>query len=387
MAMRSVFSIVLMYAAMVGFVAPSSGQNQLLEAPSMDIMPPAEWDQIDAAVERALEWLAKQQFKDGSFAADMRGQPGVTALCTMAFMAHGHLPGEGKYGEQLENALNYIASCQKSNGLIALIAPNGPVLERNVPHQVGWRASYNHAIGSLALSEGFTTGRGLEVATMEEVITKAVEATLEMQAWNKRRREDEGGWRYINRFNDGLDSDLSVTGWYLMSLRSAKNAGFDVPKGKIDEAVGYVSRCFRRRHGTYQLMANDDMRLSRGMAGAGILAMAHAGRHRLPEVQQAGEWLLRYNFTRYNKTQPGWSDDRYHYGAFNCCQAMYQLGGRYWEEFFPPVARTLLANQERDGSWATESHGNDRIFGNSYTTSLVVLTLGAPNQLLPIFQR
>ncbi len=305
----------------------------------------------------------------------------------MAFMAHGHLPGEGEYGKQLENALNYVASCQKRNGIICLIAPNSPTLQRNVPHDIGWKSSYNHAISSLALSEGFTTGRGLDVKRMEKVITKALEVTQEMQKWRKPRREDQGGWRYVNRFNDGLDSDLSVTGWYLMSLRSAKNAGFDVPKQSIDDAVEYVENCFRDRYGTYQLMANDDMRLSRGMAGAGILAMAHAGRHDAPEVLKTGDWILKYDFRNYNVRQQGWRDDRYHYGAFHCCQAMYQLGGHYWEEFFPSVARTLVANQHRDGSWAPESHGHDRPFGSTYTTSLVVLSLGAPNQLLPIFQR
>ena len=365
----------------------SVAQDLSAEPPSMEIMPPAEWDRIDDSVSRALKWLAAQQRRDGSFSTDMRGQPGVSALCVMAFMAHGHLPGAGQYGEQLEKALNYIASCQKRNGLIAVVAPNGPTIVRSIPHDVGWRASYNHAISALALSEGFATGRGLDVDRMEKVITKGLEATLEMQAWNKRRREDQGGWRYVNQFTDGLDSDLSATGWYLMSLRSAKNAGFEVPKEPIDDAVEYISRCFNQGQGTYQLMASEDNRLTRGMAGAGILAMAHAGRHNLPEVAKSGDWLLKNGFLDYNVRITRWHDDRYHYGVFNCCQGMYQLGGRYWAEFFPPVARVLLANQRRDGSWPADSHYFDVVFGRSYTTSLVVLSLGAPNQLLPIFQR
>ena len=47
----------------------------------------------------------------------------------------------------------------------------------------------------------------------------------------------------------------------------------------------------------------------------------------------------------------------------------------------------LLANQQQDGSWAAESHFHDAQFGNAYTTALVVMSLGAPNQLLPIYQR
>jgi hypothetical protein len=65
---------------------------------------------------------------------------------------------------------------------------------------------------------------------------------------------------------------------------------------------------------------------------------------------------------------------------------MYQLGGRHWEEFFPQAARTLLADQERDGSWPAKGR-RDAQFGDAYTTALSILSLGAANQLEPIFQR
>jgi hypothetical protein len=66
---------------------------------------------------------------------------------------------------------------------------------------------------------------------------------------------------------------------------------------------------------------------------------------------------------------------------------MYQLGGPYWERFFPPAVEAMLTNQQADGSWPIDSQFKDYAYGNAYTTSLVVLTLGAPNQLLPVFQR
>jgi hypothetical protein len=66
---------------------------------------------------------------------------------------------------------------------------------------------------------------------------------------------------------------------------------------------------------------------------------------------------------------------------------MYQLGGEHWREFYPRAVKTMLANQQADGSWPVESHFNDGKFGNAYTTALIVLALGAPNQFLPIYQR
>src|SRR5262249_6547246 len=153
----------------------------------------------------------------------------------------------------------------------------------------------------------------------------------------------------------------------LMFLRSARNAGFEVPKQSIDAAVAYVRRSYSQKYGAFGYIADGGDYRSRGMAGAGILALAHAGYHGAAEARQSGDWILQHDFDQYNVIEPftqSWNNDRYHYGLFNCCQGMYQLGGRYWEQFFPRVVHTLLANQQPDGSWAAESHFHDGPFGN-----------------------
>ncbi len=357
-----------------------------------DLLTPTQWQQIDTSVERALQWLATQQQRDGSFLTLSQGQPGVTSLCVMAFAAHGHLPGEGPYGAQLQKAIDFIVSCQKPSGLLALVGPGGQRITRNVSHSIGSAATYNHAFSALLLSEVFAMGSG-DLQQNQAVIERAVQATLDMQRWPKRRKTDEGGWRYVDRFDeDGLhDSDLSVTGWHLMFLRSAKNAGFEVPKETIDNAISYVHRCFQPKYQTFLMFAGPEDSRSRGMAGAGILALAHAGHHDSKEARLAGDWLLKEGFANYNESRhynsDSWTDDRYHYGVFCASQAMYQLGGEHWAQFFPPTVKVILQNQSQRGYWAADVHYSDGKFGNAYTTALMVLTLGAPNQLLPIFQR
>jgi hypothetical protein len=355
-----------------------------------NVLSDAEWDRVDAAVDRALAWLARQQQRDGSFPSLDTGQPAVTCLCTMAFMSHGHVPGEGRYGTKLDVAVNYVLGCQKQNGLIALVGSDGPKISRDVEHDIGVTVAYNHAISSLMLSELYgTTGAGDDAKRIERVITRSIATSLEMQRWPKERAIDNGGWRYIDDFNNE-DSDLSITGWELMFLRSARNAGFNVPEATINNAVAYVRRAYSQEYGAFGYAAGQGDFRSRGMAGAGILALAHAGLHHTHEAQQSGDWILQHHFDNYNEINrftQSWFNDRYHYGLFNCCQGMYQLGGRYWREFFPRTVRAVLANQQSDGSWPAESHFHDGQFGNSYTTALVVLSLGAPNQLLPIYQR
>jgi hypothetical protein len=363
-------------------------QNSIDDTPA-NVLSPEEWKRVDVAVDHALTWLAASQRPDGSFPTLDTGQPAVTCLCTMAFMAHGHIGGKGPYGKQLELATEYAIHCQKANGLVTLVGPDGPEITRDVEHDIGVATAYNHAISSLMLSETYGSGRGDSFLRLKKTISNSIAATLKMQRWPKNRAVDRGGWRYLDV--DKEDSDLSITGWELQFLRSARNAGFDVPKESIDEAIAYVRRTYSNRYGAfgYAVGDYDDFR-SRGMAGAGILAFAHAGYHNSPEAARSGEWILRNGFDEYNKFEPftrNYSNDRYHYVLFNCCQGMYQLGGRYWEKFYPRVVHILLANQRSDGSWAPESHFHDAQFGNAYTTALVVLCLGAPNQLLPIFQR
>jgi hypothetical protein len=354
------------------------------------VLPPEQWKRVDESVQRALAWLASQQESNGAFPSVDMGQPGVTSLCVLAFMSHGQMPGQGEYGQELERAADFIVSCQQENGLVTVIGPEDAEISRFVAHEIGEAASYNHAISSLAMSEMYGSTEGGEAERLRAAIIKALVATLEMQRWPKDQAADRGGWRYINDVS-GMDSDLSITGWELKFLRSARNAGFDVPKASIDDAVAYIRRTYSKRYGTFVYAAdnNSDLR-SRGMAGAGILALAHAGLHNAPEAKQSGEWILQHDFNRYNEFEPFtrlFSIDRYHYSLFNCCQGMYQLGGSYWERFFPGVVATVLANQQADGSWPAESHLNDAQFGNCYTTALVLLTLGAPNDLLPIYQR
>ena len=132
---------------------------------------------------------------------------------------------------------------------------------------------------------------------------------------------------------------------------------------------------------------------TRGMVGSGVFSLSLAGKHNTPMAQTGAEYILRVGFDDYNRRpidprtgREETSRDRYHYGAFYCTQAMFQLGGDFWERFYPRLVTALLDNQNPDGSWDAES-GEDNRYGNTYTTALVVLILTTPNQLLPTFQR
>lgn len=370
-------------------------------APSPDVLTQEQWQQVDAAVTRGLEWLATQQEDDGAFKGIDQGQPAVTSFCLMAFLAQGESPVDGKYQQPLAKAIKFIADQQQRNGLIATVAPGAVPIPRDAlrseglvlppkPNDVGVTATYNHAISALALCEAYGQCTPEQSETLAPVIEKAIAATLEMQQWRGKSKRNVGGWRYVTRHGAG-DSDLSVTGWQLMFLRSARDAGFEVPKESIDAAVKYVENCFIKKENrqVHAYAPGWNTAITRAMAGAGILAMAHAGKHNSPEAFASGEWILKHDFKVYDEEitlyGAGWQGNRYHYGAVLCTQGMYQLGGKYWDQFFPLLVGALLDNQAKDGDWVTK--GKDEPYGGCYSTSLSILSLSVPNQMLPIFQR
>ncbi|MEX2287325.1 MAG: hypothetical protein WD648_09565 [Planctomycetaceae bacterium] len=342
------------------------------------ILTDAQWQKLDAAVDRGLVFIAKQQSLDGSFPTEASGQPAVTALCVIAFLSRGHIPNEGPYGKQLVRALDYVLDAQALDGTLMVQR----VDRIGIAHFEG---NYNHAISGLMLGEAYGMAPATHQERMRTAIDLALRLTRQQQTRPKRNPRERGGWRYMRRFGVS-DSDLSVTAWELMFLRSARNAEFDVPKEWIDEGMNYVRQTFSTDEGAfrYGLQGEDDY-VSRGMAGAGIVALALGGDHNTDVAKKAGDYILRNGFERYNRSRH--NEDRYHYSAYYCGQAMFQLGGDYWFNFFPGFLDVLAKNQNSDGSWAAESNMNDSKYGNVYSTALAVLALTPPYQLLPIYQR
>ena len=101
------------------FAVPCRGQDakedtvtRSRRATDLGLLPADQWDRLDSAVDRGLSFLSREQQPDGSFPTWADGQPGVTSLCIMAFLARGHQPGKGPYGPQIERAIDYVLEMQ-----------------------------------------------------------------------------------------------------------------------------------------------------------------------------------------------------------------------------------------------------------------------------------
>jgi hypothetical protein len=319
---------------------------------------------VDQAISKALTFLKNHQHKDGTWGGGPRGtagDPAITALCVMAFLSAGHIPGEGPYGDTLEKGARAVLRFQNpSSGLIASRLRNYEM--------------YQHGICTLMLAEvaGMTDDKKLAEA-VRKAIVKAVKLILVAQRKANNPRypnPHRGGWRYRVV---GNDSDMSVTGWQLLALRAAKNLGCDVPDDRIKQAVDYIKRSQDAGSGGFRYQVGGGVTIP--CTGTGILALEICGKdwHQTRAAKRAGTYLL--------SQVRNWNRAFYSYGIYYCSQAMFQLGGNYWKSFRPTLHTWLLGSQQANGSWLADS------FGPNYSTAMAVLALTVEYRYLPIYQR
>ena len=239
---------------------------------------------------------------------------------------------------------------------------------------------YGHGITTLMLAE--MLGMGTDVA-QDELIREKCRRALDLILRAQRVPKSEnarGGWRYSP---DTSESDMSVTVWQTMALRSAKNAGLDVPKEAIDEAVRYIKRCYQPTEDR-----KNDKRLGGfGYQGKGrelsttaegLLALQVCGDYDSTEVLATSERLFKEGLTENEK----W----FYYLTYYYAQGMNQRGGKYAEEGTRVATNVLLPLQGRDGSWEGRG-GEERGGGKVYATAMAMLSLAVKHHYLPIYQR
>ncbi len=307
--------------------------------------------QVQSAVDRGLQWLAgRQNATTGEWPTDVGGggspTAAVTSLSAMAFMARGHVPGQGMYGENINLAVDRVLALQRPNGLIA---------------SEGWiDTMYDHGISTVMLCEAYGMLDEKRQADAGKAIAKAVRLILTAQAVQK-DSDASGGWRYTP---EASDSDISVSGWQLMALRGAANIGAAVPKRAIDMGIAYIKRRAEEDGGfTYGAAGIGGGSAAR--TGTGILALELLGQHNAKESLAGGSYLMR--------TPAATPDTTYYfYTEYYCAQASWQLGGNYWKNINRPIRESLLSRQHMDGSWST-TVGSEAAAGQSYATSMAIL--------------
>jgi hypothetical protein len=318
--------------------------------------PPTKPSPGDRAVHRALAYLHKNQRANGSWPVARGGKnPAIDALAVMAFLSAGHAPGKGPYGDTIEKGIRAVLAAQQPNGLIAT---------------QGGQEMYHHGIATLMLAQAHVAGDGKFRAGVRKPLDRAVALILKAQRTQAAHR---GGWRYRVAPYDG--ADLSVTGWQVLALAAARDAGCDVPGAALDNAVAYVRRCQdpRTRGFRYQPYAN----VTVCCTATGILSLGLLARDgpRDPDAARAAAYLARQ--------KPAVFQPYFLQSAVKAAQAASLLRGNWEQAYRKAWVPVLLSRQQPTGAWAVQ--GYEGAYGPTLTTSLAVLALTASQRRLPPF--
>src|SRR5579883_2232867 len=81
-------------------------------------------DKYQAMADRALEWLAKQQHRDGHWETNGQFHSAMTAMAGIVMLMEGSTIREGKYRDNIRRAVDYLMANSNRNGLIG--QANGP---------------------------------------------------------------------------------------------------------------------------------------------------------------------------------------------------------------------------------------------------------------------
>lgn len=326
----------------------------------------AKQKQVDTAIVNALKYLAREQRPSGAWAVGRIGEStATTSLAVMAFLAAGHVPGEGPYGKAIERGVQWVLDHQQ---LISRQPGQETVM---LVHRRSHGPMYSHGISTLMLAEVIGMLKKKQRRECRVALERSIRLILKAQAVRKSSRH-AGGWRYQY---SSRDSDLSVTGWQLLALRAAKDVGCDVPKDNITQAVQYVKNC-RSRFGSgfgYQPSAG----ATATRTGTGILCLEVCGEHKSDEAIRGADYLLRRPLREH--------DSYFFYGVYYCTVGMFKVGGKYWDATKRHLHELLLDSQLGEGSWI--SRGTERHHGKVYCTSMAVLALAVEYRYLPIYQR
>lgn len=307
----------------------------------------------EAAVNAGLKWLAYQQQPDGGWslikhysdAATNEDRTAATAMALNAFLGAGHTHKSGEYKELVDRGLKFLLKKQDKEGFFA----NGEPSHNQM---------YSQAIATITVCEAY----GL---TGDSNLKMAAGRAIKFAEWSQGKQK---GWRYEPR----EDSDLSVTGWYMMALMTGKMAGLE-PSEKVIKSVGDYLDSVEHDYGArYAYQRPEPASLS--MTAEGLLCRQYLGwpsSH--PALQRAIELDLLPNSPEVDA--PIISVYYWYYAT----QVLHHVGGNAWTRWNDKMKVTLPALQEKKGQEAGSWDPNNDQFGTSggrlYTTCFCIYCL------------
>ncbi|QDV69386.1 hypothetical protein Poly24_31010 [Rosistilla carotiformis] len=315
------------------------------------------------AVKLGLEWLKRNQQRGGFWSLSGRysdgssteNKPAATAMALLALQGDGNTHLTGEYKEQVSAGIKWLVGHQDREGSF--------VTKSQVPsHQ----ALYAQGQCTIAICELYAMTKD---SWLREPAQRAVNYAVEIQS-------KEGGWRYYPR----RESDTSVTGWFLMGLKSAQMADLEVP-GSTFANIGYYLDTVSHYDGAaYSYQPNTAP--GQAMTAEGLLCRQYLGwKSDHPALIEAVLTIdAKYPFVLEEKNFYYW---------YYATQVLHHFGGQPWRNWNGVMREALPKAQVKSGreagSWAPQGSRWGSTGGRLYTTCLSLFCLEVYYRHMPLY--
>jgi hypothetical protein len=334
----------------------------------------------EGSVNGALEWLARHQEPDGhwdakKYESNEKTDTACTGLALLAFLGAGHTEKIGQFRENVKRAVAWLKSKQNADGLVFDSTDAGA--HRGI--------GYPHAICGMALAEAAGMAKVPDTVAAAQ---KAIDYSIQ------KHQNGEGYERRGFRYNPKQDGDLSVSGWFVMQLKSAKVAGLSVDHSAFEGAIKFLDSVETKGAGgdkgygaaSVYKYRPDDAAESRAhrLTAIGNLCRQFLG-WKKEDLQSSVQW-----FMDKGGLPDGWGGgktDLYYWYYGTLCT--FQQGGDIWKRWNEAMKKTLCDNQRKggdeDGSWDVVGEWANE-WGRVGQTALCCLCLEVYYRYLPMYK-
>ncbi len=328
----------------------------------------------EQAVADALDWLKRNQQRDGSWSlkgdyadgSSIENKVSATAMALLAFQGAGHTDRAGTHAATVEKGWKY---------LFRQLDADGSFLQGgSIPNQ---HRPYTQAQATIALCELYAMTADPELKPKAQA---AIDYSLQWQA-------PEGGWRYT----PGIESDLSVTGWFLMALQSARMGKLDVPEDSLVNVDQFLETVSSKPYegqdfalgSRYQYRDSRAEKATPTMTAEGLLCRQYRGWSQDdPRLVEGMDYILN-NPIR-------WEEPNVYYWYY-ATQVAHHMEGDAWRNWNKDMRQIIPENQEKrgreKGSWDPARDDNGVKAGRLFMTCLCTYMLEVYYRHLPIYSK
>ncbi len=318
--------------------------------------------ETEDAVKLGLAWLKKNQKRNGSWSMQGPYDDGAltenpcaaTSMALLAFLGDGNTHMSGEYKDVVDKGIRYLVGLQDRSGLVA-------------GKSRGHEKMYSQAQATIVLCELYGMTKDSWLRPRAQL---ALDFAMDAQS-------DEGGWRYQPKF----DADTSVTGWFVMALKSGEAAGLEVHTpvwAGIDDFLTSV-QSYEGAAYAYQPGRGP----SPAMTAEGLLCRQYLGWQRDEPALKRGAMAL-VDGSPFNMR------DRDVYYWYYATQVLHHYGGSPWrvwnDEMREQLPKAQVKSGKEAGSWAPQQDSWGRNSGRLYTTCLSLYCMEVYYRHMPLYK-